>query len=128
MIFKFCNRTVIKEGQVGETFVTKMPACKIQDLAEVLIEDTRKTKIKINEIGIRPGEKLTEILLSEEESRISIHFDENFFVILLTLLIDGLREHYINYTPLYMKGYRSDQELISKNKVHYLLKHGGFFS
>ncbi|OUB14298.1 UDP-N-acetylglucosamine 4,6-dehydratase [Bacillus thuringiensis serovar yunnanensis] len=119
---------VIKEGQGGEIFVTKMPACKIQDLAEVLIEDSGRTKIQINELGIRPGEKLTEILLSEEESRASKHFDEDYFVILPTIPIAGLQEHYTEYTPLGIGGYRSDQELISKDEVRYLLKQGGFIS
>ncbi|QWI73103.1 SDR family NAD(P)-dependent oxidoreductase (plasmid) [Bacillus mycoides] len=119
---------VTKEGKGGEIFVTKMPACKIQDLAEVLIEDAGRTKVLINEIGIRPGEKLTEILLSEEESRTSKHFDEDYFVILPTLHIEGLQEHYADYTPLNMIGYRSDKELISKKEVRYLLKSGGFIS
>ena len=34
----------------------KMPACKITDLAEVLIEDSGKENVKVKEVGIRPGE------------------------------------------------------------------------
>jgi len=59
----------------GEIFILKMNALKIIELAEVLVEelaprygkDPKKIKIKI--IGLRPGEKLHEPLITEEEAR-----------------------------------------------------------
>ncbi len=48
----------------GETMVPKVPAAKIIDLASVLI-DHRDIETKIT--GIRPGEKIHEIMVSEEE-------------------------------------------------------------
>lgn len=48
----------------GEIFVPKIPSMKVLDLAEVVAPEAEK---KI--IGIRPGEKLHEILLIEEEAR-----------------------------------------------------------
>ena len=59
----------------GEVFVTKMPALRVIDLAEVMIEmlapdfgyDPRQ--IKIDEVGTQPGEKLHEELASHEEVR-----------------------------------------------------------
>jgi FlaA1/EpsC-like NDP-sugar epimerase len=47
----------------GEIFIPKIPSMKITDLADVVAPGTRR---KI--IGIRPGEKLHEVLLTEEES------------------------------------------------------------
>lgn len=55
----------IKYAERGETFVPIMASTKIINVAKVLI-GTRNTKIKIT--GIRPGEKIDEILISEEES------------------------------------------------------------
>lgn len=56
--------TALREANRGETYVAKMPSARIVELAEVLIED-RSIELKI--IGTRPGEKLHEILVSEEE-------------------------------------------------------------
>jgi FlaA1/EpsC-like NDP-sugar epimerase len=75
----------------GEVFVTKMPALRIVDLAEVMIEELapksgRKPKdIKIDLIGAKAGEKLYEELMNEEEVRRSIEL-EDYFVIKPALL------------------------------------------
>ncbi|PGU00193.1 UDP-N-acetylglucosamine 4,6-dehydratase [Bacillus cereus] len=119
---------VTYEGQGGEIFVMKMPTFKIKDLAEVLIEDSGKTNVEIKEVGIRPGEKINEILLSEVESRTSICFDEDYYVVLPTFHIEGLQEHYTNYPPITITNYSSHQELLTKKEVKQFLKKGGFLS
>ncbi len=59
----------------GEVFVPKMPVAAIVDLAHVMIEELAPsvgldpTDVEIREIGARPGEKLYEELLTEEESQ-----------------------------------------------------------
>lgn len=53
-------------GEGGETFVKKAPAVKILRLAEILSENEGK-ELKVREIGKFPGEKLHEILITEEE-------------------------------------------------------------
>ena len=45
----------VYQGRGGEIFVMKMPACKITDLAEILMK-IQKENIKVKEVGIRPGE------------------------------------------------------------------------
>jgi len=59
----------------GETFVPKIPSMKVIDLANVIAPDAKKKVI-----GIRSGEKLHEILLTEDEARHTKEFD-NYFVI-----------------------------------------------
>jgi len=54
----------IREAQAGETYVPQVPSARIADLAEVLI-DGRPIKMEVT--GIRPGEKIHEIMISEEE-------------------------------------------------------------
>jgi len=49
----------------GETFVPKVPACNMVTLAQALIGER---KIEIVYTGIRPGEKIDEIMLSDEEA------------------------------------------------------------
>lgn len=59
----------------GEVFVPKIPSMKIIDLAEVVAPGAiRKV------LGIRPGEKLDEVLITEEEARHTREFD-NYFVV-----------------------------------------------
>ena len=55
----------IKGANAGETYIPKVPASKIIDVAKALIGD-RKVEIKVT--GIRPGEKVHEILVSAEEA------------------------------------------------------------
>ena len=59
----------------GETFVPKIPSMKVIDLANAIAPDAER-----NVIGIRSGEKLHEILLTEDEARHTKEFD-NYFVI-----------------------------------------------
>ena len=59
----------------GEVFVPKIPSMKILDLAELIAPGC-----KIEEIGIRPGEKINEVLITEDESRHTREF-KDFFVI-----------------------------------------------
>jgi FlaA1/EpsC-like NDP-sugar epimerase len=69
----------------GELFILKMPSLNILDLAEVLIEDYEKTygvkfEQGIREIGIRPGEKLYEELMTLDESARALCNDEMFLI------------------------------------------------
>ena len=71
----------------GEVFVTKMPVVRIVDLAEVMINELapeygyKPSDIEITQIGIKPGEKLYEELMSHEETRRAVELD-NYFAIL----------------------------------------------
>lgn len=67
------KRIVMMQG--GEVFIPKIPSMKIVDLAKVIAP-----KCNIKFTGIRPGEKINECLLTEDESRHSLEF-EDFFVI-----------------------------------------------
>lgn len=54
----------LRDGRSGEIYVPRVPAARILDLARVMIGD-RAVEIQIT--GMRPGEKVHEILISEEE-------------------------------------------------------------
>lgn len=75
---------VLKAGAVSEgreIFILKMKSMLIKDLAEVLIDGfASEGKIKLDVIGVRPGEKLYELLMTEEEALFAEDIDE-FFVI-----------------------------------------------
>jgi UDP-N-acetylglucosamine 4,6-dehydratase len=66
--------------QGGEIFVPKIPSFKVIDVAKVVAPDV-KTEI----IGIRPGEKLHEVMITEDDSIDTVEFDE-YYAILSSLL------------------------------------------
>ena len=59
----------------GEIFVPKIPSMKVSDLAHAMAPDA-----KIDVIGIRPGEKIHEILLTEDEARHTKEYDTYFVI------------------------------------------------
>ena len=61
--------------QGGELYVPKIPSMKIIDLAYAVAPDT-----KIEEIGMRPGEKLHEEMISADDSRRTIILENRFVV------------------------------------------------
>ena len=65
----------IEKMKGGEIFVPKIPSMKIIDLAEVIAPECKREVI-----GIRPGEKINEVLLTEEEAHHTKEFD-NYFVV-----------------------------------------------
>jgi len=69
--------TALREGRTGETYVPTCAAASVVDIAKSLIGD-RNIAIKVT--GIRPGEKLHEILISEEEMR-HVHRRGSYYAI-----------------------------------------------
>jgi UDP-N-acetylglucosamine 4,6-dehydratase/5-epimerase len=65
----------IEQMEGGEVFVPKIPSTKVVDLAKAIAPNA-----EINIIGIRPGEKLHEMLISEDEARHTIELDKMFVV------------------------------------------------
>ncbi len=65
----------LAEARGGETFISKIPSFKITDLAEAMLPGS-KTK----EIGIYPGEKLHEIMVTVEDSATTYEYDKHFIV------------------------------------------------
>lgn len=114
------------ESVGGEIFVMKMPSCRIIDLAHVLIEASNIKDVNIEILGVRPGEKIHELLLSEYESQTSIAYDDEYFVILPQIFIEGLKEHYENYKPANLINYNSSKNLMSKDEIKEILKKGRF--
>jgi UDP-N-acetylglucosamine 4,6-dehydratase len=67
----------------GEIFVPKIPSFKVVDVATVISPDT---PIKI--IGIRPGEKLHEVMITEDDSDYTLEF-KDYYAILPSFLINS---------------------------------------
>jgi UDP-N-acetylglucosamine 4,6-dehydratase len=59
----------------GELFVPKIPSMNIMDLAKVIAPEC-KTEI----VGIRPGEKLHEVMVTRDDARRTLEYDDHYVV------------------------------------------------
>ncbi|MFC5405010.1 UDP-N-acetylglucosamine 4,6-dehydratase (inverting) [Cohnella soli] len=59
----------------GEIFVPKIPSVKIVDLARVIAPEC-----DLDYVGIRPGEKLHEAMITEDDARKTVEFDDYFII------------------------------------------------
>ncbi len=96
---------VIKDGKPGDTFVPRAPSATVENIAKALV-GSRKIDIKIT--GIRPGEKMHEIMISEEEIH---HSDKvgNYYSI-RSMLPELNSEQ--NAKPVLTKEYSSGDEVL----------------
>ncbi len=65
----------IENMRGGEVFVPKIPSMSVKDLAIAIAPEA-----EISYTGIRPGERLHELLISEDEARNAVEFDDMFVV------------------------------------------------
>jgi len=106
MSIKDAVQLVINSAEIafgGYVYITKMPVIRIKDLAQIMIEDLapvfghKPEEIKINIIGSKPGEKLYEELMSDEETRRALEL-ENYFAVkpAFESLYNGHKDSYDN--------------------------------
>ncbi len=59
----------------GEIFIPKLPSMKMTDLGKALAPECEQEIV-----GIRPGEKLHEVMVTEEDARKTIEYDDHFII------------------------------------------------
>lgn len=68
-------RDCLKRMKGGEIFVPKIPSVKIVDLAHAIAPECQ-----IEYVGIRPGEKLHEAMITEDDARKTVEFDHYYVI------------------------------------------------
>ncbi|MCR8632383.1 UDP-N-acetylglucosamine 4,6-dehydratase family protein [Paenibacillus radicis (ex Xue et al. 2023)] len=101
-------------AQGGEIFVLKMPVVRLSDLANVVIAKMAnklglcgEEEIKVESIGLRPGEKMYEELMTVEESKIAIELPDMYII----------RNVYFDYVAAYEGGVPAPIQEYSSHKV-----------
>lgn len=88
----------IERMKGGEVFVPKIASMKIMDLAEAIAPGC-----EIENMGIRPGEKLHEVLLSEDEARHSVELQDSYII---TPMHPWWKEAEVSTLPRLPEGFR----------------------
>lgn len=65
----------LEESRGGETYISKIPSFNIVDLAKAMLPDA-----KLVEIGIREGEKLHEVMVTKDDSRMTYEYDKHYII------------------------------------------------
>ncbi|HEX8737905.1 MAG TPA: polysaccharide biosynthesis protein [Pyrinomonadaceae bacterium] len=104
----------LKDGKRGETYIPKVPAARITDLAKALMGEK---DLPIVYTGIRPGEKIHEIMVSEEEIHRTV--ERNGYYVIMPVLPE-LREKE-EFTPALTSEYSSKDDNISVEDLKTLL-------
>ncbi|MCX8098342.1 MAG: polysaccharide biosynthesis protein [Casimicrobiaceae bacterium] len=108
--------TAVHLAQPGETIVPIVPSARIVDVARALIGSRG---LAIEFIGMRPGEKTHEVLISEEEAMRVRRLDSKYYAI--SPMLPELQSAAPEYTPLSSE-YSSAQGLLSLEQVDQLLR------
>ena len=108
----------LNDAHPGEIYVPRVPAARITDIAAVLIGNR---PVETTIIGVRPGEKIHEILISEEE----VHrtFARGAYFVNMPSQMELRREN-VSGEPL-QKEYSSANNLMSRDDVRALLSRHG---
>jgi len=122
LIFKAVN-----EALGGEIYVMKMPSINILQLAKVMISELGDDETKIHTIGIRPGEKIHEVLVSRYEA-VRAYDAGKYYVILPNIDMNSLYENYSKKKPL-INEYNSLHNIyLNDNELKELLKNDGWLT
>jgi UDP-glucose 4-epimerase len=107
----------VNEGERGDTYVPKVAAAKVTDVARALmLED--KEEIEMVFTGIRPGEKVHEIMVSEEECfRTS---ERNGYYVIHSVLPE-LRNEEADFQPAFLGEYSSATDNLNVAQLRKLL-------
>lgn len=65
----------LREAKGGETYISKIPSFRIADLAKAF-----NPNCNIDEIGIREGEKLHEVMITRDDSRMTYAYDHHYII------------------------------------------------
>jgi len=108
--------TALGEAGRGETYVPNAPSSSIINIAKTLIGE-RNIEIKIT--GIRPGEKMHEIMVSEEEANHCVKRGDYYAIL---PMLPELRNNGKEEPNALLKEFSSADTLLDYNETHDLLK------
>lgn len=115
----------LEKGVGGEVLVPYMPGHTIGDLAKVMLSNVPRAKRKVINIGIRPGEKIHETLISANESTRTVKIGK-YFIILPQITIPKIIKRYKGLKKVGYFAYTSENtKRLTKERLKSILKKEG---
>ena len=108
--------TALREAGRGETYVPNAPSSSVINIAKALIGE-RNIEVKIT--GIRPGEKMHEIMVSEEEANHCVRRGDYYAIL---PMLPELRQNGKEEPNALLQEFSSADTLLDYNETHDLLK------
>lgn len=111
--------TALRDARPGETYIPQVPAARIVDLATAMAGDRQ---IEMHYTGIRPGEKVHEVLVSEEEApRTSLRGEH----LVIAPILPELRSEAGDEEPFDRREFSSADEVVEGAELQTLLERHG---
>lgn len=115
--------TAVESSRGGELFVMKMPAATVETVTKVMIRLFGNSESKTKIIGVRPGEKTHEVLVSKNEAPFTHVFSDKHFVILPQIQDEKLTEMYKGKPQLETKEFTSENTYrLSEDELEAMLR------
>ena len=108
----------IRTARRGDTYVPRLPAATVENIAKAMIGD-RNSPIRIT--GIRPGEKIHEIMVSEEEAYRTEEAGSYYAIRSMLPEIAGKEK----FNPALTGEYSSEKSVVNLEDTRKLLERGG---
>lgn len=109
--------SAIREADQGEIYIPSVPSATVLNIAKALIQGR---DIKIEEVGVRPGEKIHEVLISEEEIYHSCKRGGHFVVLPMIFKATDQPDNFLK------QEFSSFNHVMSLKGTEALLKQHGF--
>lgn len=115
-----------ERAEGGEVFVLKMPTIKLMDLVDVVIErvcieeklDIEGIEKKV--IGLRPGEKMYEELMTEDESHRAIEVDDMYIIEPELIFLQDTGKKNVDFTEVPVLSSRNEKILTKSEIVEFI--------
>jgi UDP-glucose 4-epimerase len=109
----------LRNGEPGDTFVPRLPAATVENVAKAMIGN-RDIKMEIT--GIRPGEKIHEIMISEEEIYRTVELDDYYVIKAMLPEVCKIGSH----KPPIPGEYSSENSVVDLEKTLDILRSAGW--
>ena len=108
---------VAKISHGGEIFFMNMSSLNILKLVEVLHKYYGDKPLKIKYMGIRPGEKLNEEIISIDEQPNTFKLNDKYYIVVPDIIKDCLYDKYCNYSKVDFSNTSSKYNQLENNEI-----------